>query len=113
VASTSAALLNLTSWEAASDLILKWDASGTIGEVKPEVPTVKEAVDKFFADALARRLSSSTIQKQKNVLEKRLLPWCEKHGCRLLKSLDVDAMRRFRATWPDAPITASPRANNL
>jgi integrase len=105
--------LNLTSWEAASDLILKWDASGTIGEVKPEVPTVREAVDKFFADALARKLSSSTIQKQKNVLEKRLLAWCEKHGYRLLKSLDVDAMRRFRATWPDAPITASRNLERL
>ena len=98
--------LNLTSWEAASNLVLSWNASGTIGETKPDVPTIREAVEKFFADAAARKLSASTIQKQKNVLEKRLLHRTEKNGLRLLKGLDVDAVRRFRATWPDAPITA-------
>jgi integrase/recombinase XerD len=90
-----------------------WDASGTIGVVKPDVPTVSEAVQKFFADAQARKLSASTISKQKNILEKRLLPWCDKHGVRLLKSLDVDAIRRFRATWLDAPITAARNLERL
>jgi hypothetical protein len=32
--------LDLTSWEAASDLIGQWNASGEIGVVKPEIPTV-------------------------------------------------------------------------
>lgn len=105
--------LNLRSWEAASELVRAWDASGTIGVVKPDVPTVSEAVQKFFADAQARKLSASTISKQKNILEKRLLPWCDKHGVRLLKSLDVDAIRRFRATWLDAPITAARNLERL
>jgi integrase len=105
--------LNLRSWEAASELVRGWDASGTIGVVKPAVPTVKEAVQKFFADAQARQLSTSTISKQENVLEKRLLPWCERHGTSLLKNLDVDGVRRFRATWPDAPITASRNLERL
>jgi site-specific recombinase XerD len=81
--------------------------------VKPDVPSVKEAVEKFFADAQARKLSASTISKQKNVLEKRLLPWCDTHGVRLLKSLDVDALGRFRATWRDAPITAARNLERL
>lgn len=105
--------LNLRSWEAASDLIRGWDAAGTIGVVKPEVPSVKEAVQKFFLDAEARGLSRSTIGKLKNVLEKRLLPWAETHGCRLLKNLDVDALRRFRATWRESPITASKNLERL
>lgn len=50
-----------------------------------------EALAKFFEDARARGLSSSTIGKQKNILEKRLLPWAEKHGGQLVKNLDVDA----------------------
>ena len=104
---------DLRSWEAASDLVRSWDASGTIGVVKPEVPTVKEAVARFFADAEARKLSKSTVGKQKNVLEKRLVPWCERRGARLLKSLDVDALRRFRATWSDAPITAQRNLERL
>ena len=53
--------LNLRSWEAASDLVRGWEASGIIGVVKPDVPTVAEAVTKFFADATARQLSKSTI----------------------------------------------------
>ena len=32
----------------------------------------------FFADATARQLSKSTISKQRNVLEKRLLSWFRK-----------------------------------
>ena len=65
--------LDLTSWEAASDLITGWNASGVIGVIKPEVPTVVEAVAKFFDDAKARRLQPDTIKKLKNLLEKRLL----------------------------------------
>jgi integrase/recombinase XerD len=105
--------LNLRSWEAATDLIRGWEASGLIGVVKAEIPTVTEAVTKFFADATARQLSKSTISKQKNVLEKRLLSWCSVEGIRLLKQLDVDTLRRFRATWPDSPITASRNLERL
>src|SRR5205085_7099358 len=75
--------LDLRSWQAASDLVRGWEASGTVGVVKPDVPTVKEALDKFFQDAAARGLTEATIKKQKNILENRLLPWAEKHGCRL------------------------------
>ena len=74
--------LNLRSWEAATDLIRGWEASGLIGVVKAEIPTVAEAVTKFFAHATARQLSKSTISKQKNVLEKRPLSWCSSEGIR-------------------------------
>jgi hypothetical protein len=105
--------LDLRSWEAASDLIRGWDASGTIGVVKPEVPTVKEALQKFFEDATARGLTPSTIGKLKNILERRLVPWTQSHGCHLLKNLDVDAVRRFRATWYDSPVTATKNLERL
>jgi hypothetical protein len=39
--------LDLRSWEAASDLVRGWEASGVIGVVKPGVPTVAEAIAKF------------------------------------------------------------------
>ncbi len=35
--------LDLSSGEAASDLVRAWEAAGTIGVVKPEIPTVEEA----------------------------------------------------------------------
>lgn len=98
--------LDLTSWEAASDLITKWNASGEIGVVKPECPTIADAISKFLDDCVARKLSSATISKHKNLLEKRLIPWVNSEGLRLLKQLDVERLRRFRGTWADAPLTA-------
>lgn len=98
--------LDQTSWEAASDLIAAWTASGKIGIVHAEIPTIAGAVEKFFADATARQLQPATISKLKNLLEKRLLPWCEHKGFRQLKQLDVDALLQFRATWPDGPLSA-------
>jgi predicted ABC-type ATPase len=64
--------LDLRSWEAASDLVRSWEASGELGVVKPEVPTNGAgqstvasdllqdvlAVDEFVnADVIARGLS--------------------------------------------------------
>ncbi|MBI2187240.1 MAG: tyrosine-type recombinase/integrase [Acidobacteria bacterium] len=98
--------VDLTSWTAATGLIAKWNEAGEIGAVRPEVPTITEAVSKFFADATARQLQPATITKLKNLLEKRLVPWCEHKGFRQLKQLDVDALLQFRATWPDGPLSA-------
>jgi len=98
--------LDQTSWEAASDLIAAWTASGRIGVVRVEIPSIADAVDKFFEDPKARQLQPATIAKQTNLLKKRLLPWCEDKGFRLLKQLDVDAVRAFRATWSDGPLSA-------
>ena len=105
--------LNLTSWEAASDLVKAWEAAGEIGVVKPEIPTVKEAVEKFLADARARHLSRETIRKYENLLEKRFLPWCENKGYRLLKQISVDAVRQFRNSWDDGPLYATKNLERL
>ena len=106
--------LDLRSWEAASDLVRGWEASGEIGVVKPEVPTVDEAVEKFLHDLEhGQKRKAATLQKHRNLLEKRLLPWCEAKGYRLLKQLDVDAVREFRSDWPDSPITAQKNLERL
>ena len=98
--------LDLRSWEAASDLVRGWEASGQVGVVKPEVPTVAEAVTKFVEDANARHLSTETVRKYQNLLERRFAVWCESKGFRLLKQVDVAAMREFRATWEDGAVYA-------
>lgn len=72
--------LNLTSWEAAADVVRGWEASGEIGVVKPDVPTVAHAVSRFFEDATARGLKPATIGKYKVLLETQLLPWCRARG---------------------------------
>jgi len=55
----------------------------------------------------ARHLATETIRKYLNLLERRFVTWCESKGYRLLKQIDVGAMREFRTTWDDGPVYAS------
>src|SRR5579871_2743344 len=87
--------LDLTSWEAASDLITQWNASGMIGVTNVEVPTVGEAIAKFVADAEARNLRPESLKKIKNVVEQKFLAYTQRQHYRLLRQLDVDAVRGF------------------
>jgi integrase/recombinase XerD len=106
--------LNLRSWSAATDLVRDWEAAGEIGVVKrAAVPTIAEAIEKFFTDAKAQHLSRETIRKYENLLNKRFLPWCVDKGFRYLKQLGVEEMREFRATWADSPIYATKNLERL
>lgn len=88
--------LNLTVWGAAQERVRGWEASGQIGVVKNNIPTIREAVAKNLVDAKARNLKPESIKKIRDVLERRLLNFCSAQGYRTLKQLDVDAVREFR-----------------
>ncbi len=98
--------LDLRSWQAASDLLRGWEASGEIGVIRPEIPSVREAVDKFIAYQRSRHLSDETIRKYENLLERRFLNWCAATGRHQLKQLSVDALRDFQRSWKDGAIYA-------
>jgi len=87
-------------------LVRGWEASGEIGVVRPEIPPVKEAVDKFIAYQQSRHLSDETIRKYQNLLARRLLDWCTEMGRHQLKQLTVDALREFQQAWSDGAIYA-------
>ncbi|MGE0450544.1 MAG: tyrosine-type recombinase/integrase [Vicinamibacterales bacterium] len=106
--------LDLRSWSAATDLVRDWEAAGEIGVVKkPDIPPIAEAVDRFFDDLAAQKLSQETIRKYENLLRKRLLPWCEGKGFRYLKQLTVEEVRQFRASWADGALYASKNLERL
>jgi integrase/recombinase XerD len=105
--------LDLTSWEAAADRVRGWEASGTVGVVKAEVPTIREAVAKYLADAEARKLAPESIKKLRHTLEKRLVEYSSGEGLRYLKQLDLDRLREFRGTWTYSPIAARKRLETL
>jgi integrase/recombinase XerD len=106
--------LNLRSWSAATDLVRDWEAAGEIGVVKrPELPTIAEAVERFFVDIKAQNLSGETIRKYENLLNQRFLPWCEEKGFRYFKQIGVEEMRQFRATWTDSPNYATKNLERL
>jgi integrase len=95
--------LDLRSWEAASELLRGWEASGAVGVVKPEVPTVAEAheIHRGRERAAPRWRDGSQVQ------EKRFIGWCESKGLRLLKQIDGGAIREFRTTWDDGAVYAT------
>lgn len=53
--------LDLVSWQAAQDRVRGWEASGEVGLVRADIPSVTEAVKRFFEDAKARGLAEATI----------------------------------------------------
>lgn len=106
--------LDLRSWEAATDVVRGWETSGEVGVVNPEVPRISEAVSKFLHDLEhGQQRQSATLQKHRNLLEKRLLPWCAEKSYRQLRQLTVDTLREFRANWPDSPLTAQKNLERL
>jgi hypothetical protein len=54
--------LDLTSWEAAENLIHEWNRAGKIGAEARKKQVVGDAVAKFLADARARQLREGTVE---------------------------------------------------
>ena len=105
--------MNLTSWEAAAERVRGWEASGTIGVAKVEIPTIREAVRKYLADVEARQLAPESVKKLRHTTETLLLNYCTAKGFCYLKQLDLDRLREFRTTWKYSPIAARKRLENL
>jgi integrase/recombinase XerD len=101
--------LDLTSWEAASDLIHGWEAAGEIDPVRVIPTTVPEAVDAYIADGRARRLADTTISKHREILERRFLEFCKTHGIEHVGELSTQALRQFRGSWNYSAITSKKR----
>src|SRR6267143_371715 len=96
--------LRLRDWQRAQELVRQWEAEGQRVE-KPKPLTVKEACDKFVADAEARNLREPTLYKYR-LLFRQLQDFAVLHGLPCLTDFDLDWMRRFRASWKNKNISA-------
>jgi hypothetical protein len=70
------------SWEQAESLARKYEIAAVGGEEVKEartLPTLKEAVNGYLADAKARGLASATIQKLEHIFKKQLLSFADQH----------------------------------
>ena len=45
------------------------DGAGRVGAIRPDIPTIDKAIEKYLADAAARQLNAATLQKQKSLLD--------------------------------------------
>src|SRR5687767_7297169 len=105
--------LNTRDWSVAAATVHNWEAAREIGAATAEVPSIREALQKYFDDAEARNLAKSTIRKRRELLEGKLLPYCATKGFDQLKDLNVDALRGFRKIWKFAPTWAFTRLEYL
>lgn len=105
--------LNTRDWSAAAAIVHGWEASGQIGIVKTETPAIDRALELYFQDAAARHLAETTVRKRRELLEGKLLAFCNGKGISLLKQLDVPTLRSFRAGWRYSPLSAVKRLEYL
>lgn len=105
--------LNTRDWSVAAATVHDWEAAREIGAAKTETPTIREALQKYFDDAEARNLAKSTVRKRRELLNGKLLPYCQAKGFDRLKDLNVDALRSFRKTWKFSATSAVKRLEYL
>ena len=105
--------LNTSNWTAASSIAHQWQASGRVGVLKPELPTVADAVDRFLEEAAVRNLAATTIKKRRELLVGKLVPFCTHRGHRQLRDLTVERLREFRRGWKYSPLSAVKRLEYL
>jgi len=91
--------LDLTSWEAAENLIHEWSTVGRIGGRIAKSSVVEDAIKLYLADAAARSLSAGSIARYRAFLERSLLPWCRSNRIETVRDLSFEQMAIYRATW--------------
>src|SRR5713101_5194584 len=96
--------LRLRDWHRAQGLVRQWEADGQRVE-KPRPLAVKEACEKFVADAEARNLREPTLYKYR-LLFRQLQDFAAMHGLLCITDFDIDWVRRFRASWKNKNISA-------
>jgi len=95
------------SWEQAESLARKYEITAEGGDEVKEartLPTVKEAVKGYLADAEARGLAPATIQKLEHIFKKQFLAFAEQHRIIFLRDVNVRNMTEWRSTWADKPL---------
>ena len=70
------------------------------------LPTVKEAVKGYLADAEARGLAPATMQKLEHIFRKQLLGIRRQHRIIFLREVNVRNLTEWRPTWNDKPLAS-------
>jgi integrase/recombinase XerD len=96
--------LGIRNWESAQRLVRDWEA----GRDEHTVP-VREACDRFSADAKARGLGSAQLGKYELLIDELK----KRFGERVIAHVSVDDLREYRASWDLAPVSAYKKLERL
>ncbi len=87
-------------------------------ERKGELPqvvgktTIDEWREKYLQNAQAEKLSGETIRKYEHLF-RQIAAFAQSKGLRYVEEFDLDVSTQFRATWKDAPLSASKKLERL
>jgi integrase/recombinase XerD len=96
--------MDQTDWDAAQQIVTTWVKLGKTGDKwLMGGRAVEDVVTDFLADAKDRGLAPDTRKKYTLLLE-RLKAFAAKEGYLTIGSIDVNALTKWRATWPYAPL---------
>jgi site-specific recombinase XerD len=98
-------------WEGAQGLIRDWEAAGE-RKVASTPITLHNAWEQYLEDASARHLAESTIRKYRYAARNMEL-YAEKLGFRYLKEFTLEALRKYRSSWPNENLSALKRLGLL
>lgn len=91
--------LDLTSWEAAQEVIHEWNTTGRIGGRLQKNATIGEAVASYLAYCGARQLSVRSIARYRAFFERVLVTWCTRNSIVDVRSFSFEDASRFYASW--------------
>ena len=96
--------LSVRSWESAQKLVRDWEAGGEHRTVP-----LKEACEKFLADAAARGLGPAQLGKYK-LLVKELKEWFPEW---VMSGISLEDLRAYRESWELSPVSAGKKLERL
>jgi site-specific recombinase XerD len=74
--------------------------------------TIKQAWEKYLADASARKLTEASIYKYE-LLSRQMEEFAERAGYRFLFELTVDVLSSFRVTWKDGALSSAKKLERM
>ncbi len=97
--------LGMRDWQKAQSTIREWEAAGEIA-AEPVAMTLEHACSEFLKDACARGLREPTLYKYRLLFRQLKQFSNDGSGQRLVKDLDLAALRDFRSTWVNRNVAA-------
>ena len=105
--------LGTRDWEKAQDTVREWESTGELPVQEEKEPiSIEAAREQFLADAEARKLKNSTIDRHR-IQFRRLAAFAASRGIRYLAELDTATLRLFRASWKDGDLAGLKKLERL
>ena len=96
-----------------AEIEASWQKRGSLPSgPEPEPVSIVAACEDFLSEACKRGLQDSTCYKYRLLFE-QMKAFARDNGLRFLRELDLPALRKFRASWPNRNFSAQKKLESL